>query len=87
MPHQSANPELENHGSLGPPTPSGPSTSSWWATPVKNLETEARHLLEIEEEGSAGETPFIAIATVVLFLLPIFLLMLGLVFAAYYLTS
>ena len=83
MPQQSASPELEPDDSLAPPAVAGPSTLSWWLTPAKKLEAEAQHLYEIEEEGTSGETPIIAIATVILFLLPIFLFMLGLVFAAY----
>jgi hypothetical protein len=53
--------------------------------PVRAIEAEASHLHEIEQTGESGETPFIAILGVVLFLLPIFLVMLGVAFAAYYL--
>ena len=53
--------------------------------PVRKIESEAEHLREIEEVGESGETPFIAIVGVVLFLLPIFALMLGLAFGAYFL--
>jgi hypothetical protein len=59
-----------------------------WATvkrPVQKLEDEAHHLHEVEEEGESGEAPFIAILGLILFLVPIFLLMLGLAMAAYYL--
>jgi hypothetical protein len=53
--------------------------------PVRELEAEVEHLREVEQEGESGETPFIAILGLILFLLPIFLLMVGLAFAAYYL--
>jgi hypothetical protein len=52
--------------------------------PVKGVEHEAQHLRQVEAEGSAGETPFIAILGVILFLGPIFLVMLGLALLAYY---
>lgn len=54
---------------------------------VRKLEAEPHHLHEIEREGEAGATPFIAIGGLILFLLPIFLLMLGLAFTAYYLAA
>lgn len=53
--------------------------------PVRAIEAEAVHLHEIEQAGESGETPFIAILGIVLFLVPIFLVMLGLAFGAYYL--
>jgi len=53
--------------------------------PVRKLESEVHHLHEVEQEGESGEAPFIAILGIVLFLIPIFLLMLGLALAAYYL--
>ncbi len=59
---------------------------SWFRHPVRTVEDEAHHLHEIEQEGESGETPFIAILGMVLFLLPIFLVMLGLALAAYYLS-
>lgn len=54
--------------------------------PFREIEAEVEHLRELEREGESGETPFIAIAGIVLFLLPIVLLVLGLAFAAYYLS-
>jgi hypothetical protein len=54
--------------------------------PFREIEAEVEHLREVEREGESGETPFIAIAGLILFLLPIVLLILGLAFAAYYLT-
>lgn len=53
--------------------------------PVAALEGEVEHLHEIEQRGESGETPFIAILGIILFLLPIFAVMLGLAFGAYYL--
>ena len=55
--------------------------------PVREIEGEVEHLREVEEEGESGETPFIAIAGIILFLLPIVVLVLGLAFAAYYLAT
>jgi hypothetical protein len=46
---------------------------------------EARHLHAVEEEGEAGATPFIFAFGVFLFILPIFLVMVGLALSAYYL--
>ena len=57
------------------------------AKPVEKLEAEAEHLHEVEERGEAGSTPFIAFGGLILFHLPIFLVMLGLAFAAYYLAK
>lgn len=54
--------------------------------PVKSIEAEAHHLHEIEQAGESGETPFIALLGIVLFVLPIFLVIAGLSFAAYYIT-
>lgn len=52
--------------------------------PIERLDAEAKHLHEIEHRGEAGATPFIALAGLILFLLPVFLVMLGLAFLAYY---
>src|SRR5262249_8906463 len=52
--------------------------------PIRGAEAEALHLDGGGRAGEAGETPFIAIAGLVLFvLLPAYLVMLGLAFAAY----
>jgi hypothetical protein len=59
----------------------------WMLTPVRKVESEAEHLHEIERVGDAPQTPFIVLLGVFLFLFPIFLVMLGLAFAAYYLAS
>jgi hypothetical protein len=55
------------------------------ARPVEKVEAEAEHLHEVERRGEADVTPLIAFGGLFLFLLPIFLVMLGLAFAAYYL--
>lgn len=54
--------------------------------PISALEAEAHHLHEVERSGASAETPIIAILGVFLFLLPIFLLMVGIAFVAYYLS-
>jgi hypothetical protein len=55
--------------------------------PVREIEAEAEHLIEIEKRGESAETPLVAILGIVLFLLPIVALILGLAFAAYYLST
>jgi Xaa-Pro aminopeptidase len=60
-------------------------TLAWLRFPVREIEAEAEHLREVEREGERAETPIIAIFGIILFLLPIVVLILGLVFAAYYL--
>jgi hypothetical protein len=55
--------------------------------PVREIEAEVEHLRDVEREGESGETPFVAILGIIIFLLPIVLLILGLAFAAYYLAS
>jgi hypothetical protein len=62
-------------------------TSRWALRPIRKVEAEAHHIHEIEQVGERGETPFIAIFGVVLFLLPIFAFMVGLSFAAYSLSQ
>jgi hypothetical protein len=52
--------------------------------PVREVEAEVEHLHEVERAGESAETPLIAFLGLILFLLPIFLLMLGIAFAAYY---
>ena len=59
----------------------------WALRPIRKVEAEAHHLHEIETVGDSGETPFIAILGVILFLLPIFALMLGLAIAASYIAG
>jgi hypothetical protein len=54
--------------------------------PIRKVEAEADHLREVEQDGEAGATPYIVLLGVFFFLLPIFVFMLGVAFAAYYLT-
>jgi hypothetical protein len=49
------------------------------------LRDEAGHLHELEVEGESAATPAIALVEVILFLIPVFVVMAGLTFAAYYL--
>jgi hypothetical protein len=51
-----------------------------------SIKEEIHHLDEVADKGESGETPFIMIGRVWLFVVPIALLMLGIAFAAYYLT-
>ena len=59
-------------------------TFAWVAKPFRKAEAEAHHLHEIEETGESGETPYIAILGVFLFIFPIFLILLGVALIAYY---
>lgn len=52
---------------------------------ARRIEAEAEHLHEVEQAGESGETPYIAILGLLFFLIPIFLVIVGLSFAAYYL--
>jgi Xaa-Pro aminopeptidase len=58
---------------------------AWLRRPGREIEAEAHHLHEVEQKGESGETPFIAIVGIVIFLLPIVVVVLGLAFVAYYL--
>jgi len=51
---------------------------------VRRLEREVHHVHEVERRGDSPETPFIALAGVFLFLVPIVLFVMGLAFVAYY---
>jgi hypothetical protein len=55
--------------------------------PIRKVEREVEHLHQVEQIGESGETPFIAILGLVLFLGSIFAVMVGLAFAAYYLAA
>jgi hypothetical protein len=57
----------------------------WVRQPVRTIEDEAHHLHEIEQSGEAGQTPFIALLGVFLFLLPIAAFMMIVAFSAFYL--
>jgi hypothetical protein len=50
------------------------------------LRRTAQELHAVELEGESAATPAIVLSEVILFLLPIFLAMLGVAFAAYYLS-
>ena len=54
----------------------------WVLRPIRKVEAEAHHIREIEQAGDSGETPFIAMLGVILFLLPIFAFMVGVAIAA-----
>jgi hypothetical protein len=60
---------------------------SFLRRPVQGIEAEAEHLIDVEREGESEATPFIAIVGIILFLIPIFLVILGLSLAAYYLAK
>lgn len=57
----------------------------WFRRPVEAVEHEAEHLHDIEKDGSAGATPYIALLGVFLFLLPIAAFMMIVAFSAFYL--
>ena len=59
----------------------------WVAQPVRGVQKEAHDLHEVERTGESAETPFIAMLGLVLFLGSVFLVMVGLAFAAYYLAK
>jgi hypothetical protein len=58
-----------------------------FGAPVRGVEKEAQHLHTIEHEGESAATPAIAVAGLLLFLVPIFLIIVGLAFAAYYIAN
>ena len=62
-------------------------TFSFLRHPVRKVESEAGHLHDVERAGESPETPLIVIVGLILFLIPIFLLIVGLSFAAYYLAG
>jgi hypothetical protein len=55
--------------------------------PFRKVEQEVHHLENVERTGESGETPLIAFLGVILFVLPIFLLMLGLALLAAHLAG
>jgi hypothetical protein len=57
------------------------------ARPFRAAEHEVDHLHEVERKGESGETPFIAIAGLIVFLGSIFVVILGLAMLAYWLAS
>ena len=50
----------------------------WVLRPLRRVEGEAHHLHEVEQVGESGETPFIAILGLLFFLVPVFVVILGL---------
>jgi hypothetical protein len=52
--------------------------------PMTAVEAEARHLHEVELAGESGETPYIVMLGLVLFLAPIFIVFLAIVLALYF---
>ena len=52
--------------------------------PIRSAEAEVHHLHAVEHEGAAAETPLIAVIGLIFFFLPIFLVIVGLALAAYY---
>ena len=57
----------------------------WASHPVRTVEVEAHHLHEVEQAGESGETPYIAVMGLLVFLGSVLLLLLGIALAAYYL--
>jgi hypothetical protein len=53
---------------------------------IRKVEDRVQELHEREVVGESAETPAIAIAGLLLFLIPIVLLIMGIAFAVYYLT-
>lgn len=53
--------------------------------PVTAVEAEAHHLHEVESAGESGETPYIAILGLFLFIAPIFIAFVAIVLAVYFL--
>lgn len=60
---------------------------AWRLRPVRGIEEEAHRLHEVERVGESAETPYIAMLGLLFFLGSVFLVMVGLAFAAYYLTK
>ncbi len=57
----------------------------WILRPVRGVDLEVHRLHQVEQVGESGETPYIAIAGLLVFLVSVFLLMLGVSLLAYYL--
>ena len=62
-------------------------TAARITSPFRTAEDQAARLHDIEQLGLDAEAPLIAIAGVVLFLLPVFIFLAGSAFAAYYLSG
>lgn len=59
---------------------------AWARHPVRGVEQKTHHLRDVERAGESGETPYIAMLGLALFLWSVLLLLLGIALAAYYLT-
>ena len=59
--------------------------SHWTRHPIQAVEEEAKHLHDIEKDGTSGATPLISIAAVGMFLLPVVVVVMGVALALYYL--
>jgi hypothetical protein len=59
---------------------------AWARHPVRAAEGEVHHLHQVERAGASGETPYIAMLGLALFLWSVLLLMLGVALAVYYLS-
>lgn len=53
--------------------------------PLRSAEAKAHRLHALEREGETGLTPLIALLGLVSFLVPVFIVILGVAFAAYFL--
>ena len=51
----------------------------WLRHPFRGTGAEAHHLYEVEQAGTSAATPLIAFLGLILFIVPIFLVMLGIV--------
>ncbi len=57
----------------------------WTRHPIQAAEEEAKHLHELELEGSNAATPLLSIGAVMMLLLPIIVVVMGSALAVYYL--
>jgi hypothetical protein len=62
-------------------------TYAWLTSPLRSVEAQTQRLHDIEQLGLDADAPLIALAGVVLFLLPVFLFLAGSAFGAYYLSG
>lgn len=51
---------------------------------VSTVEAEAHHLRDVEQSGASGETPYIAILGLVLFLAPVVIVFVAVALAVYF---
>ena len=62
-------------------------TFHWITHPVRGVGEEAHHLHEVERAGESAETPLIAMLGLAFFLGSVFLVIVGLAFAGYFLAK